>query len=844
MLSSTAEKRQNTQMFIRLLLFLLGLHVALSCPAVEDKTLLAHPKQLTLAPLAPGPYDTNITRLTESILERHHYLRQPINDEVSSKFLDRYLDLLDNLHIYFIKSDLDEFEKYRTQLDDLTKEGDTTPSRVIFTRFLDRLQQQYDYVTNLLDAEKFEFTGNDRFTLNRKTLPRPTDLNEARQFWRERLRHEYLSEKLSIGRPEEIAKTILEKLKTKQAKEAIKGLDDKMSKEKAQEIAKIIEEKSTREKPEAVAKIIQTKLEKENADEIKKVIVRRYTRVLRALKEYDNDDVLQIYLTALTRVYDPHSDYMGKSELDNFSISMKLSLFGIGALLRSEDGFCKIQELKPGPAMRSKQLKPNDKIVAVAQGDDDAVDVVDMKLSKVVELIRGPKGSKVRLTVVPADAPDPSVRKVISLVREEIKLEDQEAKAKIIELPQGKDKFMRLGVIDLPSFYSQFELEGQKPGSEPKSTTIDVARLIQKLLKEHIAGIILDLRRNGGGSLEEAINLTGLFIKEGPVVQVKGPEGDPIIEKDRDSAVFYDGPLIVLTSRFSASASEILAGALQDYDRALIVGDSSTHGKGTVQSLLQLGPIMRQRGLAVTNNPGALKITIRKFYRASGSSTQLKGVVPDIVLPSVQNYMEVGESSLENPLPWDTISPANYSKLNRIEPLLPELRKRSEMRVALDRDFAYIREEIERYKKLIAEKSVSLNEAQRLKEKQEADERAKARKKELAARPEPPEKVYEITLKQVDEPGLPPAISKTNHVAKVDGHAGGFFRNTGKTDQGTKTEDTNNQAKSDAGIEDRDEVSEDKVPSLDITLEEAKRILMDLVYLSMQSPAVNTTRAR
>ncbi|HMJ65810.1 MAG TPA: carboxy terminal-processing peptidase, partial [Candidatus Binatia bacterium] len=709
---------------MRLILFLLGVCLGLPSFAQELDLITpppkhdVHPRALTNTPLVVGANDSNITRLAASILERHHYLRQPINDEISSKFLDRYLDLLDNLHIYFIKSDLDDFEKFRNQLDDLTvKDGDTSPSRVIFTRFLERLQQQHDYVTNLLNTEKFEFTGDDRFTLNRKTLPRPADLTEAKQLWRERLRHEYLSEKLSTGRPDEIAKAVLEKLKTKQPKDAIKGLDEKMSKEKAQEIAKIIEEKSSREKPEAIAKTIQTKLEKENSDEIKKVIVRRYTRVLRALKEYDNDDVMQVYLTALARVYDPHSDYMGKSELENFSIGMKLSLFGIGALLRSEDGFCKIQELKPGPAMRSKQLKPNDKIVGVAQGDDEPVDVVDMKLSKVVELIRGPKGSKVRLTVVPADAPDPSVRKIVSLVREEIKLEDQEAKAKIIEVPQGKDKFMRLGVIDLPSFYSAFELEGQKPGAEPKSTTIDVARLIQKLLKEHIAGIILDLRRNGGGSLEEAINLTGLFIKEGPVVQVKGPEGDPIIEKDRDSTVFYDGPLIVLTSRFSASASEILAGALQDYDRALIVGDSSTHGKGTVQSLLQLGPIMRQRGFAVTNNPGALKITIRKFYRASGSSTQLKGVVPDIVLPSIQNHMEVGEGSLENPLPWDTIAPASYTRLDRVERILPELRKRSDTRIAIDRDFGYLREEIERYKKLVAEKSVSLNEAQRLKEK-------------------------------------------------------------------------------------------------------------------------------
>lgn len=818
-------------MFMRLIFFALALHFTLSCPAADgrvdliDKTLLAPaPKQFGV-PLIPGPNDSNITKTAAAILERVHYLRQPIDDEVSSKFLGEYLDspYLDYAHIYFIQSDLDEFENYRTQLDDLTtREGDTTAARVIFTRFLERLQQQYDYVTHLLETEKFDFTGTGRFVINRKTLPRPKDLAEARQLWRDRLRHEYLSEKLSIGRPEEIAKIVLEKLKAKQPKEVLKAIDDKMSKEKAQEVAKIIEEKSGKEAPESIARTIQIKLENENADEIKKVIVKRYTRILRTLKEYDNDDVLQVYLTALARVYDPHSDYMGRADLENFSIGMKLSLFGIGALLRSEDGYCKIMELKPGPAMRSKLLKPNDKIVAVAQGDDEPVDVVDMKLSKVVDLIRGPKGSKVRLTVVPADAPDPSVRKIVSLVREEIKLEDQEAKAKIIELPQGKDKLIRLGVIELPSFYSAFELEGQKAGAEQKSTTIDVKRLIRKLVQEHIAGIVLDLRRNGGGSLEEAITLTGLFIKEGPVVQVKGPEGEPIIEKDRDSAVFYDGPLIVLTSRFSASASEILAGALQDYGRALVVGDSATHGKGTVQSLLQLAPYMRQRGLGGTNNPGALKITIRKFYRASGSSTQLKGVVPDIILPSVNNHLEVGEGSLENPLPWDTIHPANYTRLNRIEPLLPELRKRSETRVAIDRDFGYIREDIERYKKLLAEKSVSLNEAQRLQEKQESGERTKARRKDLAARPEPPGKVYEITLKHVEEPGLPAPQSKTNQTAKVE---------------------ATNDVKVAGATEGHEEASEDKTP-LDVTLEETKRILIDLVYLSMQQNAlVGPTRS-
>src|ERR1043166_2611506 len=358
-----------------LLVFSLNLALALAAPVRLDRGAAAEDpfvtkRNLTNAVrLVEGSNDANIAKVTVGILENGHYLKQPFNDEISAKFLDQFLNSLDNLHIYFLQSDLKEFEKYRTTLDDLTKEGDTTPARVIFPRFRERLDQQYEYVLQLLKSEKFDFTSNDRFVLNRKTLPRPKDLTEARQLWRERIRYEYLQEKLNKEKPEEIIK----------------------------------------------------------------IITRRYTRILRALNEYDNDDVLQIYLTSLARVYDPHSDYMGKAELENYAIGMKLSLFGIGALLRSEDGYCKIQELKPGPAMRSKKLKPNDRIIAVAQGDGEAVDVVDTKLSKVVELIRGPKGTEVRLTVIPADAPDPSVRKVVSLVREEIKLEDQEAKAKIIE---------------------------------------------------------------------------------------------------------------------------------------------------------------------------------------------------------------------------------------------------------------------------------------------------------------------------------------------------------------------------------------------------------------------------
>src|SRR5882724_9470632 len=588
--------------------------------------------------IAPGPLDGHIAFVTAKLLEQLHYLHQPFDETVSSKFLDRYLEALDPQHVHFIQADLADFEHYRTNLNHLTKArnaADTHPACEIFQRFVERLQQRVAYVEELLKTEKFTFDSDERIAINRHESPYPKDLQEAKSLWRDRLKFEYLQEKLG-------------KLDARKKAQAAKN----------------------KTAPAVAAADAKPKSEPE---EIVDTLRHRYHRQLRYFTDWNNDDVLQIYLTTLAHVFDPHSDYFGHAQLESFSISMNLSLFGIGAELVSEDGYCKIRRLLPGgPAIKSKKIQENDRIVAVAQGEQPFVDVVDMNLTKAVQLIRGPKGTDVSLKMIPADG-DSSAPKIVTLKRDEIKLEDQAAKAKIIDLPNTQSpngQNLRLGVIDLPSFYAQFdvggnrrnELAGEGGASAPKSTTADVARLLKKLKEENVSGVILDLRRNGGGSLEEAIKLTGLFIKEGPVVQVKNFDGKIEQDDDTDPSIAYAGPLIVLTSKFSASASEILAGALQDYGRALIVGDASTHGKGTVQSLIQLAPYMRQKGLAATNNPGAVKITIRKFYRASGASTQLKGVTPDVVLPSVNNHAEVGEASLENPLPWDTIASAPYEK--------------------------------------------------------------------------------------------------------------------------------------------------------------------------------------
>jgi carboxyl-terminal processing protease len=771
-------------------------------PSAETLAAATTNSDKSMAPyhVTPGPADGKIAFVTATLLQQTHFSKQPFDAGVSSKFLDHYLEALDPQHLHFLQSDLAEFERYRTKLGELTlnqhRAADTRPACEIFDRFIQRFQQRVAYVDELLKNEKFAFDADDKIALSRKEQPYPKDLNEAKELWKQRLRFEYLQEKL--------------------------GKHD-AAKKKASKASSKDAPRNPEDKP------------KTEAEEIVDSLTHTYHRSLHSFTGWNNEDVLQVYLDTLAHLYDPHSDYMGPSHLDSFSISMNLSLTGIGAELTSPDGYCTINRiLEGGPAARSKKLKEKDKIVAVAQGNNPPVDVVDMNLNKVVQMIRGPKGTEVRLTIIPAGEPN-SATNTISLIRDEIKLEDQAAKAKVIEVPVADGKTNRLGVINLPSFYGSVDLGGARHmemASEGahggRSTTADVARLLKKLKAEHVNGVILDLRANGGGFLEEAVNLTGLFIKDGPVVQVRDWKGDLQEEDDHDSSVLYDGPLIILTSRFSASASEILAGALQDYGRALIVGDSSTHGKGTVQSVNELRNFMTPPGMPQTNDYGAVKLTIKKFYRASGESTQKKGVIPDIILPSIASESkDIGETALENPMPWDTIPSAKYDKLNMVEPYVQDLRKQSAQRIATDKDFDYLREDIELFKKQQNDKSISLNERTRLQEKDEAEARDKAREKERRARKPSNEIVHELALKQVDLPGLPAPVQKTNSISRLDINSPSVPTNAAAVAAA-------------AGVdEDRDiDTDEDKTPPPDVTLTEAEHILVD--YLSALKQGVLT----
>jgi len=697
------------------------------------------------ASAANDPTDGNITRLTAAVLEHSQFSHHRLDAELAARFLDRYLDSLDPAHVLFLQRDAHEFDAFRSRLSEMTRhEGDVTPARVIFWRYLERLDQRAAYVTNLLQTGQFDFTGHDTFSFDRENAPRPSNLDAAHELWRQNVRAEYLQEKLAGKQPADIVATL----------------------------------------------------------------TRRYTRLSQTMKKLNSEDVLEVYLNALAHVYDPHSDYLGHEQMDDFSIAMNLSLFGIGATLRAEDGYCKIYELVPGgPAARSGLLKPGDRIVAVGQGDQKTVDIVDMPLPDAVKLIRGPKGTRVRLTIIPAASTDASARKTIAIMRDEVKLEDQHAKARIVDLAQENGSALRLGIIDLPSFYGGYDRETR---TTPSSATADVKKLIRKLEAEHIQGLVLDLRHNGGGSLEEAITLTGLFIRKGPVVQTREPDGRTEVDSDDNASELYNGPLIVLTSRFSASASEILAGALQDYGRAVIVGDKSTFGKGTVQSVLSLAALMDQNRLEHSFDPGALKITIRKFYRPSGASTQLKGVAADITLPSLSDAIDVGETKLKDPLPWDLVPPSDFIREDRVSPFLHELQTRSAARLAEDKNFDYLREDIAQLKKSLAGKTVSLNEADRRRENEADKAREASRKREQAARKDDRTATYDITVNNADTPGLPaPVTAVVAPAAKLSESP------DGEIEDGTAS-----------------------IPQSDPVLRESERILADYVAMLHRPPTV------
>ena len=636
-----------------------------------------------------------IARVVGFLLSQTHFKRTPLNDDISTAFLRKYMESLDYSRMVFLQPDYDEFDaKYGTLLDNLTKRGDVSPAFEIHKRYFTRLKTAHSWLEETIWTN-FDFTIDESFVADRTKTNWPANEEEARDLWRKRVKYEVLGTRLGKRRGVEAMK------------------------------AKVNNGEVARKDDGTPVKPYDIKTEKEK-------ILRRYERFLRVRTEMDSGDVLQVYLTALSNGYDPHSDYFSPREAENFEINnIKLSLTGIGARLQWDDGYTKLIELVPGgPAIRSKKLKPGDRITAVAQGEEgEAVDVIEMQLDKVVDKIRGEKGTMVRLTIIPVDAADDSETREVRLIRDKIKLTDSLAKSQVIDYPEGNDSQPRLGVINLPQFY--------------ENCARDVALILERFRKEKVSGIVLDLRRNGGGLLPEAVKLAGLFIDQGPMVQVIDSRRRKQVLQDNDTKIGYDGPMIVLVGKLSASASEIVAAALQDYGRALIVGSLSTHGKGTVQTVMPLNNWVR------LPDSGKLKLTVSKFYRVVGSTTQKQGVTPDLILPSPYDYMEIGEATLPNCLEADHTEKLNYRRVNRVAGRVEPLTKLSNGRVKDDQDFAYILEDIETLKKRLKDKSISLNETKRLTEKDEEKAKRDNRKKERKTRGDTKESVFDLTIKMI-----------------------------------------------------------------------------------------------
>lgn len=656
------------------------------------------------------------------LLQEQHYSKHDFDDEMSRKALKGYIEFLDYDKMYFLKSEADAFTaKYGDKLDDFVFTNDLTPATEIYGVYEKHVRARFEKIKQLLEGGKLAFDGEENTPINRKDAPYCEDISAADALWKSRILNEVLSERLR--------RTLAaEKKKEKSAAPAEKKSPD----DKAQEANAAKKTPKPEDTPE-------------------QKILKRYKRFLDTLNENDQEDVVNYFLSSISQAYDPHSEYFSPPEKENFDINMKNNLEGIGAVLSMRDGAAEIDRLVAGaPAHLSGQLKVHDRIVGVAQGmDGEMVDVEGMKLNKVVEKVRGEKGSIVRLKVVPAD--DPANTKEVVLKRAKVELKESKAKADLIEMKNAKGDASRVGWIVIDSFYADME-------AHTVSLTRDVKKLLQRLMKENINGLVIDLRGNGGGSLDEAIALTGLFIKKGPVVQQKSWNGqvDPRYSKSLEP--IYTGPLCVLTDRTSASASEIFAAALQDHGRAIVVGDKATFGKGTVQTILEVGKFMPP--ISNSTGAGSLKVTIQKFYRIAGGSTQLKGVVPDLILPSRYEALEVGEDSLKGPLPYDVIKKLDYD-LSETAPLpANELRARMEGRLKTNKEFQYVREDITRIKEQIAKNSLSLNEKERLQEIRANRERNKARsterKERLAAANKngDPFTVYRVTLDNAEAEGL------------------------------------------------------------------------------------------
>lgn len=633
--------------------------LALSLALLLGSPVVAKPKTVSLADLTPTPSQGEAADWVSKYLTRLHYASQPLDDAMSQEILKRYLEALDSEKVFFLKADIDGFQrKYATSLDDAIERRQLDAVFDIYRTYLQRLRERTDHARSLLD-DGFDFSVDEDYVYDRKDAAWAAGRAELDEHWRQRIKNDWLRLKLAKREDAKIAETL-----------------DK-----------------------------------------------RYKDYLVRVEQLDRQDVFQTFLNAYAMAIEPHTNYLGPRASENFQISMRLSLEGIGAVLQREGEFVVIRSVvEGGPAALGGKVKAGDRIVAVGQAKDNQLtDVVGWRLEDVVDLIRGPKDTLVKLEVLAAESSVGGKTQLVEIVRDKVKLEEQAAQKRVIET--GGADSRKIGVIELPAFYLDFAARA-RGDSDYRSSTRDVRKLLDELAKEKVDGVLIDLRNNGGGSLTEATELTGLFIDQGPVVQVRDGRGRVQVESDTARGVVYDGPLAVMVNRASASASEIFAAAIQDYGRGIIIGEP-TFGKGTVQQLVDLDYIANKSAPEL----GQLKLTMAQFFRVDGGSTQHKGVVPDLGFPVTLDASDYGESTYDNALPWTKIAAASYAPVGDFGRLVPLLASRHESRIARDPEFGFLLEDIEQYRESRDRKSISLNYAKREAERKADEARIAARAK-------------------------------------------------------------------------------------------------------------------
>lgn len=622
--------------------------------------IASHPSAISEDDLKPTITQEKVEAYVTKIFSGYHYRKFGLNDSLSNKMYENYLNEIDRAKLYFLASDVQSFEKYRNQLDESLSNGDLTAAYDMYNTFRKRYRERSAYIDKLLTKPAFDFTVDESFNTDREKVAWAKTPDELNEVWRKLIKNEALELRIS-GKADSSIVTLLKD---------------------------------------------------------------RYKNRERNLGRFRSEQVFQMYMNAFCEVLDPHTRYFSPADSDRFKQDMYQALEGIGAVLREDGNYIKVVEVVPGgPAFKDKRLKKDDRIIGVAQGDEGKYeDIVGWYVDDAVKKIKGAKGTVVRLQVLAADALPSDPPKEIRLAREKVNLQTSRAKKEVVTITQNKHDY-KIGIIQIPSFYRDFESAGKRD-KDFASTTRDVQKLLDSLKAENVEGVVIDLRNNGGGSLTEAISLTGLFISKGPVVQVREQTGETEVQADLNPEVNYDGPLAVLTNRFSASASEIFAAAIQDYKRGIVLGEQ-TYGKGTVQTMVDLNQWIKD-----PDKLGQINITVAKFYRINGSSTQRKGVSPDIEFPSAFSAAEYGESSQPTALPWDQIATTRYDLTKYLnEKQVEKLREKYQQRLKNEPELKTFVDELELFRKARENTVVSLQETKRKKEREEAEKKRQALKK-------------------------------------------------------------------------------------------------------------------